>query len=367
MHGSVNFDSNDRFCIGGERLVLKSGTYGTNGSEYRTEIDSYAKIVAHGTAGSGPASFEIHTKAGQVIELGGGSNSRALPVKADGTGTMTTARAWAVDKITDTKGNYLTVIYNNDTTNGQIYPTEVDYTGNAGLTPYNSVKLFYTTRTDITPTYQAGALMQTTVLLNDIKTYTGTSLVLDYKLAYTPASSAATHDELTSITQCDGGGTQKCLAPITFGWQGSKDTITYDVVANHTAEWSEIVGLAGANTISAGDFNGDGLTDYAILVPIVIYPQVQSCPPTQSAAFYYGALGGGFNRRIAHAHGWRKHISPMPVERGRSSGPSKVLKLRGFQWRWADGRLQHAARRRSQHRIHERRGRIHVDGHLQRQ
>lgn len=53
VHGSVNFDSNDRFCMEGQRLILKSGLYGADGSEYRTEIDSYSKIIAHGTAGTG--------------------------------------------------------------------------------------------------------------------------------------------------------------------------------------------------------------------------------------------------------------------------------------------------------------------------
>jgi RHS repeat-associated protein len=295
VHGGVNFDSNDKFCMEGQRLFLVSGAYGADGSQYRTEIDSYSKIIAHGTAGSGPAWFEVHTKAGQVIELGNTSDSRVLPVKADGSGTMVTARAWAADKITDTKGNYLAVHYTNDSANGQVYPTEVDYTGNAaGLTPYNAVKFSYTTRTDIVPSYQAGALMQTTVLLSDIKTYAGTSMILDYKLAYRAATSAATHDELISVTQCDGGSAQKCLTPLAFGWQGSRDSLTYDVVANHTAEWSEIAGPVGTNPILPGDFNGDGLTDYAILVPTVLPPQVQTCPPTQSAAFYYGTFAGGF-------------------------------------------------------------------------
>lgn len=69
-HGSVNYDNNDRFCLNGQRLMVISGTYGANLSEYRTEIDSFSKIIAHGTAGNGPAWFEVHTKSGQTLEFG---------------------------------------------------------------------------------------------------------------------------------------------------------------------------------------------------------------------------------------------------------------------------------------------------------
>jgi hypothetical protein len=70
VHGGVNYDSNDRFCLDGQRLILVSGTYGSDGSQYRTEIDTFAKVIAHGTAGNGPAWFELHNKSGQIEELG---------------------------------------------------------------------------------------------------------------------------------------------------------------------------------------------------------------------------------------------------------------------------------------------------------
>ena len=68
--GGINYDANDRFCMEGQRLVAISGTYGADGAEYRTEIDSYSRILSHGTAGTGPAWFEVHTKSGQVMEFG---------------------------------------------------------------------------------------------------------------------------------------------------------------------------------------------------------------------------------------------------------------------------------------------------------
>ena len=251
VHGAVNFDANDRFCLNGQRLIATSGTYGANGAVYRTEIDGFVQVISYGSAGSGPAYFKLWTKSGQVIELGNTTDSRLLAV-----GTST-ARIWSVNKITDTKGNYLTVTYTNDSTNGQIYPARIDYTGNAGagLSTYNSVQFTYnTSRADVTPTYQAGSLQKTTVLLTHIKTYAGASVVYDYQLGYR-AGTTTVHSRLTSVTLCDGSGTN-CLAPTSFGWQGGTGQLTM------TGATSSI---PFGSVTAVGDFNADGLVDIALL------------------------------------------------------------------------------------------------------
>ena len=179
VRGSVNYDANDRFCMDGQRLIVTSGTYGADGSEYRTEIESFSRVIAHGTAGNGPAWFEVRTKSGQVMQFGNSTDSRVL---AQG---KTTARDWALNKVADTKNNYFTVTYTNDTTNGQAYPTRIDYTANDGasLAAYNSVRFVYASRPDIVPAYQAGSLRQITVRLTNVQTYAGASMVADYRLA----------------------------------------------------------------------------------------------------------------------------------------------------------------------------------------
>jgi hypothetical protein len=270
VHGGVNYDIYDRFCLDGQRLILISGTYGADGSQYRTEIESFREIIAHGTAGHGPAWFEVHLRTGQVLQYGNTTNSQILAVGS------TTARVWALNQVTDTVGNYYTVTYTNDTTNGQFYPSRIDYTGNvsASLSTYNSVQFSYTTRTDIVPYYQAGSLQQTTVLLTDVKTYNGLTLVFDYQLAYNAASSNASHDELKSVTQCAVDG--KCLAPTTFGWQGSRDVLTTTLTSNS---------LAQGFTLLSGDFNADGLTDALV--------ENSSCP--SGGVIFSGSQSGTFS------------------------------------------------------------------------
>jgi Salmonella virulence plasmid 65kDa B protein len=76
--GGINYDTNDRFCFEGQRLIAISGGYGADGAEYRTEIDSFSRIISHGAAGNGPAWFEVHTKSGQVMEFGRTTDSQIL-------------------------------------------------------------------------------------------------------------------------------------------------------------------------------------------------------------------------------------------------------------------------------------------------
>ncbi|HWD27860.1 MAG TPA: FG-GAP-like repeat-containing protein, partial [Rhizomicrobium sp.] len=258
VHGGVNYDANDRFCLNGERLVLISGIYGADGSEYRTEVESFTRIIAHGTAGSGPSWFELHERSGEAEELGDTTDSRILAVGS------ATARIWAVDKVYDTKGNYFSVTYVNDATNGQFYPSRIDYTGHSTapvLGTYNSVQFAYTARPDTTPFYHAGSLMKTTVLLADVKTFAGATLVHDYKLTYLTGSSTAP-SRLSTVTVCDGAS--NCLPATTLGWQGSLGTVTA------TATPISLAGTylgGGSPVILPGAYNGDGLTDFLVQNP----------------------------------------------------------------------------------------------------
>src|SRR3569832_2500981 len=74
--GGVNYNANDRYCLDGQRLVAVSGTYGAAAPEYRTESESYSRIVSNGSQGSGPARWKVWTKSRQLHEYGNTAESR---------------------------------------------------------------------------------------------------------------------------------------------------------------------------------------------------------------------------------------------------------------------------------------------------
>ncbi len=298
----VDFDNNDRFCIDGQRLIQISGAvgdYGKDGIEYRTEVDDLTKVTSYDTDGTNndPEYFITQTNTGQILEYGNTIDSR---IEAQG---KTDVRFWAVNKIEDTVGNYLTVTYSEDSTNSTYHPTQIDYTGNANadpaLTPNTSVQFEYVTRTDIMPQYFAGSLVKNTQRLTNIKTYTGTTLVRDYQLSY-DNNGAAGRSRLIQFQECDGQATGGCLSPVTFEWLDGGTNTYQAVVGNsvHSGNWS-------GYTAQLADANGDGLVDVVLTI----------ANGTHAAA--YTALGNGvipdLLSLITDTSGTKTTISYKPI------------------------------------------------------
>jgi hypothetical protein len=261
----VNYTNTDRFCLDGQRLIATTDTYntstkqyattsayGANGTEYRTESANFAKIISYGVAGTGPAYFKVWTKGGQIIEYG---NTADSGIEAQGKPTI---RTWGVNKISDTKGNYITVTYTEDNANGEAYVQRIDYTGNATSTPavapYANIQLIYEARPDITAGYQAGSILKTTKRLTNIQTYNGSTQVKNYKLAY-EQSQSTNRSRLKSMQECDGIGS--CKLPSNFNWNVSNN-FGFASTFNPIAPGS----INGGTEVYLGDWNGDGLTDF---------------------------------------------------------------------------------------------------------
>ena len=263
----VDFDGNDKFCIDGERLIAVSGTYGANGTEYRTELDGFTKVVSYDedpANNNGPEKFKAWTKSGQILSYGWDDTNRNSRIQAEGR-TDGAIRLWAVDTVDDTVGNYLTVKYHEDA--NEYRPDRINYTGNtvANTATYASVRFEYEDRSDNiggnatddkTTLYLAGSKVRTTKRLSHIKTYVGSTEVRDYQLRYNENETGiARVSRLSSITECAGG---RCFPPTDFTWQGDGSNPAFGDSANildasHTT-W-------GSFNFITGDWNGDGQTD----------------------------------------------------------------------------------------------------------
>ncbi|MCK1383308.1 VCBS repeat-containing protein [Bradyrhizobium sp. 21] len=245
--GRVNDDANDRFCLEGQRLVAVSGAYGADGSEYRTEVETFSRVIAHGNSGAGPIWFEVRTKSGQIIQIGNSADSR---ISAQGKSAV---RTWYVNKVSDIKANYFKITYTNDAANGLAYPSRIDYTANdsAGLAAYNSVQFVYASRPDAVPVYAAGLLVRPAVRLTNVQTYAGSTLISDYQLTY-QQSSATNRSQLSSVKACAGGA---CLPSTNFAWSSS-DNAQFN---SHTSAF--VSGNWSGFTFATADVNGDGKAD----------------------------------------------------------------------------------------------------------
>ena len=208
--GGVNFDSNDRFCLEGQRLVLVSGAYGADGAEYRTELDNFTRVISRSSAGSGPAWFEVRTKSGNRMFYGNTSDSR---IEAQG---QASASVWAVNKIIDAANNEINVSYHEDTATGEYYPLNVSYA------PTNRVEFLYEPRADVFSGFQSGSRVSSSVLLRAVRVSHGAGLVREYRLSYN-VSPSTRRTRLASLQECSN---TQCYRPTSLGWDSGALSLT---------------------------------------------------------------------------------------------------------------------------------------------
>ncbi len=208
----VDFDDNDRFCLDGERLMAVQGIYGEDSTIYYTEQNTFKKVVSYGKAGNGPEKFTVQTKSGLIMEFGYTADSR---IEAQGKDSIL---LWTLNKIQDTKGNYLTVFYEENNANGEYHVKSIKYTGNVNtdLTPYNSVQFFYEARQDVVPKYIGGSQIKNTQRLSRVEAWEGADVFRKYNLSY-EQSKITQRSLLISVQECGIDGS--CFVPTTFEWQ----------------------------------------------------------------------------------------------------------------------------------------------------
>jgi RHS repeat-associated protein len=238
----IDFED-DRFALDGQRLIKKvsSQQYGDDGTQYFTEIFNGSSVISHGTVGQGPEWFEVIGKDGSIVEYGKTNNSRLTSQRPDQT-TIT----WYINKITDPNGNYMLFIY--DKRALEINIKEIKYTGNdvasPSIEPYNSIKFYYSDRTDNSTAFVSGSRIEQTLLLDHIDVVCEKNIVKHYKLKYF----FDFYSKLNEVEEFGSDGTH--FNSIVFGYGKSENPTTL----------KPTFVPSGSQTIY-GDFDLDGLTD----------------------------------------------------------------------------------------------------------
>ncbi|WP_462163193.1 SpvB/TcaC N-terminal domain-containing protein [Pseudoalteromonas xiamenensis] len=245
-----NYSTQDKLCLDGQRLILTSGTYGTQNAEYRTEIESLTKVTQlDGGINGSSTSFKVEYADGRVSYYGTNEKSRSVH---DG---KVQAFSWLIEHSHDaTEANFIhyeyTLYGNNERLLKRIY-----YTGDSKTSKGNrKVEFSYQTRTDTSFSYIAGGRTDTTQKLSNIQTFFQDKLVRKYSLTYLTNNSNATgRSLLQEVKECI--GETNCLPETTFEWQHDSLTFKKESMDINSGEMIDSI-------LPQGDINGDGARDW---------------------------------------------------------------------------------------------------------
>jgi choice-of-anchor A domain-containing protein/RHS repeat-associated protein len=272
---AVRNDMEDRFCVDGKRLESISGIYGHNGTEYRTLIDSFSKVISysddlvgiqvepnHSVSPvlrelQGPDWFQIWTKDGKILTYGRTQDSLMF-------GRNGVRYAWLLNRVEDRAHNTILVQYSsiaavlpNTIKKGfpnVVYPRSISYTGHGDTAGNRSVQFAYEGRPDRQGSFfQGGVPYASNQRLKRITTYVGGAPAKSYKLKYGPGLQS----QISAIYECADGDDSAGDADI-----HCKSPTVFNYIAESGFEANS--GSTGQDLSSAGqlDANGDGIPDF---------------------------------------------------------------------------------------------------------
>jgi RHS repeat-associated protein len=269
-----HFDGTGPLCLNGSRLVPISPPWSPR-REYRTEHETFARIIAYETQDNVPDFFKVFTKDGKILTFGGSTQARVQPyllmagsnmaepslVRAPETRATT---AWALDKIEDRNGNAATIEYTRTEGDAaglwwmQLLPSQISYA------PNRSVRFIYEGRLDKIDGFAGGTHTRTAVRMSRIEMRGGPAdgtaeLLREYRIRYQEIPSITGRSLLHSVTECDGADrqpdsptspTRRCKLPLPFEYSlGSYKFKEIDA------------GASEPTPVTVVDINGDGRSD----------------------------------------------------------------------------------------------------------
>ncbi len=243
----VNFSSNDRFALDGQRLVLKSGTYGRHGAEYETERHSNLKITSYGQSpigvAAGPSYFEVRYPDGSKALYGRTTNSRSR-------------LEYAITYYENPLG--IRISYTYSTTGNILYIKQIQY-GAKGTGPaINTVTFAYGTRAKPEKSYIGGVGFVNNLVLKEINVIGNGTPYRNYYVNH--QQDALGYDLVSQIIEKSGDKSQ-AHSPINFSYNNGRESVDYSLVtANLPAvgieqRTSEVVTL---------DLTGNGRMDFIV-------------------------------------------------------------------------------------------------------
>lgn len=305
--------SSTTFCLDGQRLVLVSGSAGVANSEYRTQPDTFARIVLNETDSSGPRRFTVYTPGGLILSYGSPASAPdpSLEVVArprqwttDDTrredadvvdsGTAATRQACLRGSAADRFGNKIWFRFANQGMGGgaavqEPILAEIDYV-DVGQTRTRSIRFNYVPRSTNAQrsiivsgvTYTASKLLKSiemrvagpgSSVLKTVRSY-------QFVQTYSPLTD---RPRLDSVQECDGdpaSTTTRCKRATSFKYSTPSDGFMQsaalnvpDVASGSSRYWG----------IYIADLNHDGMSD-------IVYRALPPGAPATDPYRWYGRI-----------------------------------------------------------------------------
>ncbi|MGH8221366.1 MAG: SpvB/TcaC N-terminal domain-containing protein, partial [Woeseiaceae bacterium] len=250
--------SKDRLCLDGQRLVAVAGSYGNSGTEYRTELESFVKVVQIGDMDGTTTFFTVTHKSGRNDYFGQTADSRHTFSGIAQTYT------WKINKSTDPSGNNTINFHYTAHGLGEFTLDSIDYTGQ-GSTPGDRYVTFeYETRPDVRSGYLSGGLHTTSLRLKSVTTKYQTQTVRQYRFSYAQSTTTG-NSLLKSVEECGyDGATVHCFPPTVFEWYENPPVFQFERLYYVQSSGQKFY-VPGAGKVSSilpkKDMNGDGTLD----------------------------------------------------------------------------------------------------------
>lgn len=246
----VDFDSNDKLALDGQRLILKTGTYLGDGSTYETEIQSNLKIEL---TGSGTSTMIV------VTSPDGSKKWYGTPGAGSGVVGNDLDSFFYIKKFQDVSGNvieYRYVAYGIAGSYPKLYIDEILFSYNTISNPtfLNKIKFNYVPSTRIEKNYVKGINWEKSYILDKIEVFTNNLLFKRYQLTH--PSDEYGYERVTKIQEFNSIGEAANPIDLQYDTTGNNvfQTLEFFNSGNQAQNFNDVVLHA--------DFNGDSKNDY---------------------------------------------------------------------------------------------------------
>jgi len=272
----IIWDNTSPLALDGQRLV-EIQRWTTDSVEYKTETETYDRIIGYQIKNWGPLYFRVYTKSGQVFEYGNPAEIGSyFPLQSEVLTNFTTSQTlknlgWGLVRTLDAYGNFIKYNYSYDsqqaTINGSscnVYKNlrinNIIYGQNINKTnlPIQKVSMCYETRLDKSQGYVTGCETKQENRLTDIRVFSNNVLNKKYHINYDTSKS---YSSIASVSLY-GTDSTTTVNPITFNYGNGmpRDTVITEscLSVDPPAYMNTTYNTMG---LISSDFNGDGIMD----------------------------------------------------------------------------------------------------------